>query len=356
MRHRHALDSLTTLRQDLAMFGRITSVVFLAIACLLVRPARSQEPKAAPPGDANAQGPTEASADAKAEARKLAQAALLALEEEDYAAALEAARGAEKLYHAPIHLRVVGQALEGLERRAEAALIYERLAAEPLPPSAHELFVEAQELAKERLKALSAELPSILVKVQGVAEDRARVTIDGEPFDATAETALRVDPGEHHVRVEAPGRLAFDETLKFEEGAGVVIVTARMRKPGEPESDEPIISSGGGATATSMPPLASWVLAGIGAAALIGGGVTGGLALAEAGDLEERCPDRRCPPSAESDHERAEIFGWTSTVALGVGAAAVVAAGIVWAVDGGEASDEMAFVFGPARLEVRGRF
>jgi hypothetical protein len=251
----------------------------------------------------------------------------------------------------------MGEALEGLGRRAEAAAVYDRLAAEPLPSTAHPLFVTAQETARARLKVLSAKLPSLLIKIAGVPADAATVTVDGRPFDSGADVAVRMDPGDHRVRVSAPERLPFDEIVALEEGAGVVIVTARMRKPGQPESDDPFVETVPPPDdGIAPPPVTSWVLLGVGTAALVAGGVTGGIALSKAGDLEERCPDRRCPPSAEPDHEEAEIFGWTSTVALGVGVAAVAAAAVVWFVDMGDEADTARLQLGPGTIGARVRF
>src|SRR5262245_1330165 len=97
-------------------------------------------------------------------ARALARESSDLLDKQRYADALERATQAEALYHAPFHLVVIAQALEGLGRLAEAAHKYEQLIAEPLPPSAPRVFHEAQEKGRQRLRQLVARVPSLLVR------------------------------------------------------------------------------------------------------------------------------------------------------------------------------------------------
>lgn len=319
-------------------------------ALLTIAPvvAWAQEPEEDPAD------PTEEDVDGNvARARELAQTALEKLDAKDYEEALENAQEAEKLYHAPIHLRVMAQALEGLGKRAEAAALYERLVAEPLSPTAHPLFLEAQRFGKARLKYLASRLPSILVKVEGVKRSEAKVTIDERVIETGAGVAVIVDPGEHLVRVEAPGKEPFEKELELEERGGVVVVKAVML--GEGEVPPP---SNGGDTSNDGPPVATWVLFGVGGAMLIAGGVLGTLTLLQANDLEERCPNFSCTEADKADHEQAVIMGWTSTALLGAGGALAVIGGIIWGVDAQEDDTEPAarLELGPGAFYVRGRF
>jgi hypothetical protein len=220
------------------------------------------------------------------------------------------------------------------------------------------VFVEAQDKGRQRLKDLSARLPSILVKVEGVPYEAATVTIDGKSLGDRAGSAIRVNPGKHVVVVEADGRVRFEKELDLAEGAGVVPVTAVMRDPHapvpSPEPLPPVDPDGGSGLA-----VASWVLIGGGAALLAAGGITGGLSLARAGDLEDRCPDRECAPADRDDFDTAVTLGWTSTITLIAGGAAA-AAGTIMLLAGGD-DDEgdsagLSLEVGPAWLGVRGMF
>ena len=285
--------------------------------------AQPSEPEAGDDGEKANASPVE-------EARELARQSLDFLERGDHAQALDRAERAEALYHAPIHLQVVGKALEGLGRRAEAADVYERLAAEPLPETAHPLFLEARDFARERLKVLIAELPSLLLEVAGVDPDRAEATLDGRPIALGSEVAVRYDPGEYRLRITAPDRRTIDQTIELREGAGVVRVQVTMRRKDETQDAVTIEESGAPGSGLAVP---AWVLIGVGGASLVVGGVTGGLTLAQAGDLEERCPDRSCTVADRSDYDTAVALGWTSTATLALGGALVATGGLLLILD-----------------------
>src|SRR5262245_49516702 len=55
---------------------------------------------------------------------------------QSYAEALDYATRAEALHHAPFHLTIIGEALMGMGRVAEAMATFDRLVAEPLPANA----------------------------------------------------------------------------------------------------------------------------------------------------------------------------------------------------------------------------
>src|SRR5690606_32952380 len=87
--------------------------------------------------------------------------------------------------------------------------------------------------------------------------------------------------------------------------------------------------------------VAGWVLVGVGGASLVAGGVTGGLALAGASDLESRCPDRRCTIADQSDYDTNVALGWTSTITLAVGGALVATGGLLLILDAGDEEEGM---------------
>src|SRR6185437_6009641 len=201
------------------------SGALLAGAVVGFAPAAQAQDK---PGDKPPSGAAIAAAGSDIDrARALAKEAKHLLQKaQDYTEALDYATRAEALYHAPIHLEIIGEALMGMGRVAEAMEVFERLASEPLPPTASDAFRAAQEDGRKRLKELSAKVPSLLVNVKGPTPEDAKATVDGKPLAVGNGTAKWFDPGVHKLHVTAPGYGAFDQAVTLPVRGGVVIVNA----------------------------------------------------------------------------------------------------------------------------------
>jgi hypothetical protein len=271
-------------------------------------------------GASFAQSPDEVS-----RARALALEALENIKSNDYKAAIEKVTEAEKLYHAPTHILILAQAQEGLGHLADAAATYDRLIAEPLPESAPEPFRKAQGTAKERLRVLLARVPSVLVAVKGVSPSKASGTIDGKKIDLAAESAIRLDPGEHAIRVEAPGREPFERTVTLPEKGGVVVVEATLAGSGGPEDEKPKGGDVAPVKTSSAGRGAGIVLIGLGVAGVGVGAVTGILSLGKVSDIDSKCPNKHCTPEEQSDIDSAKTMGTVSTIGFIAGGVGLVA-------------------------------
>ena len=101
-----------------------------------------------------------------------------------------------------------------------------------------------------------------------------------------------------------------------------------------------------------------FIVGGVGAAMLIAGAVTGGLAISASDELAEMCPTMRCP--AGYDHASVASTGSamavTTDVLIPVGAAALVAGVILIIVLQEGGSDEVATRCGPQGCDVAMRF
>lgn len=75
------------------------------------------------------------------------------------------------------------------------------------------------------------------------------------------------------------------------------------------------------------PPLLGVAVTGLGAAMLIGGTVTGFMAISQNAELQDQCPDNVCLPGFESDVNRLETLTTLTDVLL-IGGAGVLALGI----------------------------
>ncbi len=177
---------------------------------------------------------------------------------------------------------------------------------------------------KPWLAQLDKDIPRLAVAVTdeaGAAIDGATVTVDGAPLAAPGPAAL--DPGDHVVHVEAPGRTPSEQHVTLAAGEGSHPITVRLSRAGAPPP-APV-------PAASRPvPVAPIVLGVAGLAAIgafAGLGVAGN---AKKADLDALGCKPNCSPSAVST-ARSLYLG--ADISLGVGLAAIVAAGIVLGVE-----------------------
>ena len=284
-------------------------------------------------------------------ARQLARESADLLDAKRYSEALDRATQAEALYHAPLHVAVIAESLEGLGRLAEAAAKYEQLVAEPLPKAAPQVFKDAQARGRERLRQLVARVPSLLVKVQG--PPAASAAVDGKPLALDTGVAVRLDPGPHTVTVNAPGFRPFSETVTLPARGGVVVLDATLQPeappapvaalppdvrpsppPVAPPAPAPPPPREPGRSASRLPGV---IVLGVGGVGLAIGAITGQLFLAHLGDLKSVCPNDRCPAGEQPQIDTTRALGNASTTALVLGAAAVVAGAVVLVVRKGTA-------------------
>lgn len=252
----------------------------------------------------------------------------------DFEAALRSYRAADAIMKAPPTAFATCEALTRLERLVEARNACVRAFQGPVVEGEPASYPESREQAQELAKALEARIPTVRVLLPTVPPDvELTLTVDGESMPAAVAAApLRLDPGSHDVSVSAPGfdRWTTTITLKEAEERSVTVSLEPLPTvPGEnpPPEAPPAVEEG------SISPVA-WIGFGIGAAGLIAGGITGGLALSASNDLESRCTapvDGGCdragvddPAGYQSDLDRATILAHVSTASFAVGGAGVV--------------------------------
>ncbi|MFO0592854.1 MAG: PEGA domain-containing protein, partial [Polyangiaceae bacterium] len=255
--------------------------------------------------------------DPAAAARDLARAGWDALDKQDYKDALDKVTEAEGLYHAPTHLLLMGNAQAGLGKLVDALATFEKLAAEPLTAAAPNAFKEAQETGRKRMKELLARVPSLLVVVTSAEAAGPTVTLDGQKVTFAGGVAVRCDPGEHTIVVEAEGFPTVTQKVTLPEKGGVVRVPITLEKPGAPASTSSASASASVApsgTATVAPapgpqikPL-TFITLGVAGAGLVVGAITGGITLGAAGDLKKRCPDNHCPNDEQGAFDSANAL------------------------------------------------
>jgi len=238
--------------------------------------------------------PDSASEDNVERARELATRAGDLLDQKLYDQALELIDQAEELYHAPTHLLFKGEAL-----------------------------------------ALVSRVPSVLVVIRGEPAQPPTTTVDGEIVELKPGVAMRLDPGEHLIRVEARGFEPYEQQLTLLEKGGVVKLEVVLDPIADPADAEPGVPAiGQAATPADVPaeprPTAKkglrapeLIAFGVGVVGLGVGGVTGVMSMQAVNDLKDRCPDDACPPTEQSDIDRARGLGNVATVAFIAGGVAI---------------------------------
>jgi hypothetical protein len=297
-----------TFRVERPCFGARTSVepTLLAgtfgVLVAMVAPAFAQ----APSHDA----PPAAPPSAREQAQRLMDEGLALVGEAELGAALARFREAHALYPSPKLLINIGSALRYLGRNAEAAGAYEQYLHHP----------EADAARRAQVAHVLAELERAVGRIVIVVGDAdARLRLDGQPLERPGgRVRLRVDPGEHTVVAEKPGKAPSVASLSVR--AEEEIVLELRMADGTPEIR---------VLRESPQPYVGLAVGAVGVAGLVIGGVFAGLASSADADAAEHCQrETLCDESGAAMGETALDHATVATAALSVGAVAA-AAGVV---------------------------
>jgi hypothetical protein len=171
--------------------------------------------------------------------------------------------------------------------------------------------------------------PSMIfeVRIDGRQVTDFKLQVDGAPVDDLSK-AHKVNPGRHVVRVEVAAFEPKEETIVLPEGQRMRLVEFNF------ESPKPDVALGPAqGTAAPPPPVMErptpvivYPLIGLGVAGLGAFGVFTFLGKGEQDDLEEKC----APSCTDSDLKSMKNFYMIGDISAGVGAAALIGAGIVY--------------------------
>ncbi|MBI4704353.1 MAG: hypothetical protein HY744_24885 [Deltaproteobacteria bacterium] len=347
---------------------------------LLAASAQAQ-PAAAPAAPA-----AEPSPDKKESARSLMQVGDQKFASEDYRGALEAYEAADAIMRAPTTGLAVGRARARLGLLVQAVDVLQRVARHPVAAAETAALAKAREEAKKLDADLAYRIPTLRVVVKGVAADTpVEIRIDGSPLDPKAHALpARVNPGPHVLDLAAAGYRSEQRSVRLEESQRMDLEIALEHgepppAPPQPPAAEAVkppppavkpLPAGPPAPARPEPaeqrglPVVSWVGFGVGAAGLIAGAITGGLSLAQAGELKDQCPGDVCTEDKRGDYDQMMLLANVSNVGFAVGAVGV-GVGLLGLVLGGSSGDgspaeaaaiPVELLVGPARVGVGGRF
>lgn len=195
----------------------------------------------------------------------------------------------------------------------------------------------------------------------------AHVRVDGKaPLLVSGELVL--PPGQHEISARAGGYQVLKRKLDVQ-AKDRALLDLRLTPQGT-------ASSGGPAAAPAPPPAhlmhantgapdaatqrdssrTTWgvIALSVGGASLIAAGITGGLALSQKSELDDACPDRRCPPAEHDLVERYDTLRLVSGVALAAGAAGVATAALLL-LSGDDEPERVQALIAPGWVGVRGR-
>lgn len=258
------------------------------------------------------------------DARELFQRGRGAYETGDFEGAVEAWQAAYEIDPRPLLQFNLAQAYERLGRLQESLDAYESfLAAAPS---------DAEDVPAARLRAaaLQQRLARTGIMLRG-GPDGAAVIIDGtERARLPRPDAITVPPGSYRVEIVAEGYAPFESVIAVAPGAQVDVEVTMRALDDEPD---PVQASDGGGVST----IGIAIAAG-GGALLVGGAVTGILALGAAGDATT---------SEDSDADRARTLGLVTDILLGVGAAAAITGVVLMFVLGGDDDEPRATTVAP---------
>jgi hypothetical protein len=238
---------------------------------------------------------------------------------------------ANALSPSPVFVLYMGRSLRNAGRLIEARAKLRAMVDKPIAAGAPSSWHQAQTDARAEVQQLDANIPTVLVLVNGAGASAPVLTLDDTP--APVGRPVPVDPGDHRLLARAGSR-EVARTIQVKEAARLE-VTLDLQAQGSGAStsvERPSTPAAAASADRRGSPLPGIVALAVGGAALGVGAVTGALALSRAGDAKDRCPDDQCPyadkSSIESDRSAAKDIATVSTVAFLVGGVAA-ATGVV---------------------------
>lgn len=316
-------------------------------------------PEALAQGDAPA-----ASAEAKAEARELANKGFALFQEGNFKEAVQYFRDADAKFHAPTLLLMQAKAHEKIGQLIEARGLYSQIAREPMAADASKEFKQARSDAEDALGKMKGRIPKLKIVLKGGTADKVQLSIDDVPIASSLiGKPIEQNPGLRKVvaTIETPegGRSVF-QSVTLREGRikqiQIVLKAGGTAAVSSSAEDEAVDTEASGGSAVPM-----GLSFGLGAAALGAGVVTGVLWLNEKDHIKEKCPNGDECAAAQPNINKAGTLGIVSIVGLSAGAVGM-ALGTVFAVTRKSGPNEEAragvtsVAVGPGSLLVRGVF
>lgn len=192
------------------------------------------------------------------------------------------------------------------------------------------------EVAEQQTRDLEPVIPTLTVKLKKGTPANAKVTHNGKPVDSPG-TPIPVDPGEHRITIEVPGKPAHTETVvvtraeKREVLIGLPV--ARIDKPADDDDGDGHKPVKPKATLNREAVRISAIIASaVGAAGGVTSVIAGAITLSRKSTIEDNCTGSACNTDGKDAADAAQVSGMVSTVGFVVGGAGLVTAVALWIV------------------------
>ena len=205
-----------------------------------------------------------------------------------------------------------------------------------LPPTSRAKHADRMKIARVELDRLRPQIPTLkLVLPASAPAAGAHIRRDGTELSAASlGIALPIDPGQHLVTLEVPGRAPAENRFTVDKGQNKVVelalgaqVAAAATSDGASAPPSPASSA---ASVSDKRRLGAYVAGGAGAALVVVGAVTGGLALGKKSTVNADCAGLVCNSTGEAAVKAGKTLGTVSTIGFTVGAAGLVAGAVLF--------------------------
>ena len=285
------------------------TIVGFALAVAVAGPAASQQ-----------KGKAAAKAEKQAEkqARASFQEAVEKFDAGDYEGAVALFRKAYELNPSWKIFYNIGQCEAALKRHGEALDAFEQYLSEGGD--------EVEVKRREEVLAEVARLRQMSGSIEIAAPEGATIWVGGvERGRAPLPGRIRVAAGvDHAVRVELDGEVLLDRAVRVG-GEENLLVDANPR----PQEPAPVAAEDGKAIRDRKVRTAGWIAVGVGAAALVGGAITGGLALSADKSIQDACPGGVCTSEKRGEVDRRDALALTTDILIPAGAAIAVTGAVL---------------------------
>lgn len=217
----------------------------------------------------------------------------------------------------------------------------------------HYLAAGGDEIDAKRVKEVKGEIARLntLVGILIVESETrgAVVYVDDERQGKTPlKSPVFVDLGKHTVVVKRGAEELHREAVKVAGGQRVTIRTAA-------EGDEPAVSEEPAVEPSPMTApqdegparVWTWVAFGVGGAAAVAAGITGGVAASKKSTLEDNCPNKQCPQSEWDTLDSANTLATTASVLIAVAGVGLAAGVVLYIVEPGLGEEEQTVTIAP---------